>query len=95
VATATYLPQQFVALKTPLQAGQGVRVSFDKHFLNNNAAFIVTAHHAFSGRLRIASLTVITAEQGEQDVTGVECTVVNGGSAPVSYFYINLVRIRP
>jgi hypothetical protein len=94
VATVVKFPQHYIALKQPIQPGKGVGLSFSKHLTHNNGAFIVTAHHTFDGRLRVADLTVVTGSLGEQDITGVDCTVINAGSSPVSSFYVNLTRIK-
>ena len=94
MATVEYFPQHFISLNPPIQPGGSVGISFGKHFTHNNGAFIVTAHHQFDGRLQVADLTVVTGHLGEQDITGVDCSVINRGYSPVSGFYINLTRIK-
>jgi hypothetical protein len=94
MAAVDNFPQHFIALNPPMRPGERVFISFDKHRTHNNAAFIVTAHHQFDGRLQVADLTVVTGSLGEQDITGVDVLVFNRGSSDVFGFYINLTRIK-
>ena len=95
MATVVCFPMAYVFAQPPIQPGKGLKVSFYKSLTNNNAVFIVTAYHQFSGKLRVDDLAVVISPQGDQDITGVDCTVYNDSASPVYGFYVRLTRIKP